>query len=262
MTKTLPSAITSYDLWKTLAVIAMIVDHIGYYFYPENEWWRAIGRMSFPIWLFLVGYANSRDLSPLLWGGAVFLLAMNIVVGQALFPLNILITILLVRLTIDFVMGPVARKPDLRWFVFGMSALLVVPTNSVFEYGTQALLFAMGGYMVRHREGIGYTKAQVQNFMIALCLFYLAFQFFSFGFSPVQFAVAAAGTIIVCALLCDFRAASFPALTKKLPAPITWFLQLCGRRTLEIYVLHLTLFKIAALLLDYPKFQLFNFHIF
>ena len=55
MDKALPKNITSYDLFKTLALVLMIADHIGFYFYPNELWLRAFGRLSAPMWLFLIG---------------------------------------------------------------------------------------------------------------------------------------------------------------------------------------------------------------
>ncbi len=36
----LPAPLTAYDLLKTLAIILMVVDHIGAYFFPDQMWWR------------------------------------------------------------------------------------------------------------------------------------------------------------------------------------------------------------------------------
>ena len=41
----LPAEITSYDLLKAAAVIIMIIDHVGYYFFIDEMWWRAVGRI-------------------------------------------------------------------------------------------------------------------------------------------------------------------------------------------------------------------------
>lgn len=60
----LPREVTSYDLLKCAAVIIMVIDHVGFYFYPENLWFRAVGRIGFPVWFFLVGYARGRDIPP------------------------------------------------------------------------------------------------------------------------------------------------------------------------------------------------------
>ena len=95
--KALPREITSYDLLKTFAVVIMLIDHIGAYFFPEVLWWRAIGRIGFPIWFFLVGHASGRDLPFKLWGSALLLVGANFVTGMAIFPLNALVTIILIR---------------------------------------------------------------------------------------------------------------------------------------------------------------------
>ncbi|MBQ7074369.1 hypothetical protein IJM86_04975 [bacterium] len=43
-----------YDYLKVLAIITMIIDHLGYYLFPEFLWMRLVGRIAFPIFLFLV----------------------------------------------------------------------------------------------------------------------------------------------------------------------------------------------------------------
>src|SRR5262245_51986648 len=108
--KTLPKDLTSYDLLKAEAVIIMIVDHIGFYFYPDQLWYRAVGRIGFPIWFFLVGYAQSRDISPKLVGGALILLVANMFAGMSIFPMNALVTIMLMRLALDGIMKDALRN--------------------------------------------------------------------------------------------------------------------------------------------------------
>lgn len=241
-----PSTITSYDLLKTFAVIIMIIDHIGYYFFPDNEWWRAVGRVGFPIWFYLVGHASGRNISAKLIGGAVFLFGMNALVGMALFPLNALVTIIILRLSIDHVMAPLKKVPALLWPVLMVMTVLILPTNFMFEYGTQAFLFAMFGYMVRHRDELMFTRGDLQFFMVSIAAIFLAFQELAFQFSPWQFALMALGVLGVCITLQDFRAKSYPSLDS-LNRYFKGFLRLCGNYTLEIYVAHLTLFKIIAL---------------
>ena len=59
-----------YDYLKVIALITMLIDHIGYYVFPEYNFLRVIWRVSFPIFLFLVwfswSYKRRRDI-PLLW---------------------------------------------------------------------------------------------------------------------------------------------------------------------------------------------------
>lgn len=48
---------------KLIAVLAMVVDHLGYLFFPEQEWMRALGRLAMPIFGFAIarGFYYTRD---------------------------------------------------------------------------------------------------------------------------------------------------------------------------------------------------------
>jgi len=54
--------LTSYHL-KLIAALTMLVDHIGVLFYSDADWLRAIGRISFPlfVWLLVQGEAHTKD---------------------------------------------------------------------------------------------------------------------------------------------------------------------------------------------------------
>jgi len=170
--KTLPADITSYDLFKLFAVLTMVIDHFGIYFFPDELWWRTIGRLSFPIWLFLVGYARSRDISPRLIGGAAIVFASNIFAGMGLIPLSILVTIIVVRLALDPLMKILSKSPQHLWI--GSAALLVValPSFIVFEFGALAFIFAVFGYLVRHQKSEE-DKRQTFQYAVFVCLGYV-----------------------------------------------------------------------------------------
>jgi uncharacterized membrane protein len=50
-----PATFTNYDLLKLVALLAMTLDHLGAYLYPDIPELRVIGRAAAPIFCFLVG---------------------------------------------------------------------------------------------------------------------------------------------------------------------------------------------------------------
>jgi len=262
MTKPLPASLTSYDFLKFTALVLMVIDHVGYYFFPDDLTWRAIGRLSAPVWLFLVGYAQSRDLSPKLWIGMIVLVVASYAVGQAILPINILGTIILCRLLIDPVMNAIRRTPDAIYPLTALLFFMTFITFPAFEYGASALLLVMVGYIARNRDDMGWGENRLLQFAGIAALgygFYQAVLFFAFP--PVMRGLVIFGLLAVMLALTYFRPASYPALTEKLPAPLSGLIRLGGRRTLEFYVLHLLIFKAAALAMGLPGYALFNFHI-
>lgn len=62
-----------YDYLKLLALATMIVDHVGYFLFPEVIWLRVIGRIAFPLFLLLVGFNGSYKRRWSLWTMAIAL---------------------------------------------------------------------------------------------------------------------------------------------------------------------------------------------
>ncbi len=263
MRKLLPADLTSYDLFKTFALVTMVIDHVGYYFLPEDLWLRAIGRVSAPIWFFLIGYANSRDLGEKMWGGLILLVAANLVVGLPVFPLNILATMIFIRLVIDLAMQRAIRHSEALLGVSLIAVFLVIPAMNFWEYGTAGLLFAMYGAMRRHPEALARLPRNSDTIFIALVtVFYLGFQSAVFGFDRVQVLCIAMGLLPVIGWMAAFRPQTYPGLSRALGPVGTGFLQLCGRYSLEFYVLHLAAFKLMALVMGYEHYQWFKIQLF
>lgn len=258
MPKVLPKDLTSYDFFKTFAVILMLVDHIGFYFFPENLWWRVFGRMCVPVWFFLIGYAQSRDLSPRLWIGAALLVAGNFIAGMSIVPLNILATMIAVRLIIDPLMKHTLRKPSAFWAVMTMMMFLIIPSGVATEYGTQAVIMAVYGYLLRHRDELPDAQKFITQYMVFAMVSFVVFQFFVFLFPEPLFITLCFGIMAVMGALYFFRPVTFPKLTQAMPGPFVWLFRLMGRRTLEIYVFHLLLFKGLALWLEPDRFVLLD----
>lgn len=255
MQKILPKEITSYDLLKTYAVLLMIADHIGYYFYPDEMWWRVFGRMCVPVWFFLIGYARSRDMGPKLWIGGAILLAGNFLAGMSILPFNILFTMIIVRLMIDSVAKGIFQHEKVFWAVCAMMVVLILPTALLYEYGTQSLIVALYGYMLRHREDMNISRSLIDRYFAFALVMFVFPQWLMFGtFNNVHFAVLCAGILVVMAALSGFRPQTYPRLTAALPGFAGAALRFTGRRTLEIYVAHLLLFKALGVMTQPDRF--------
>lgn len=262
----LPRDLTSYDLLKTLAVFLMVADHIGFFFFPGDDWWRVFGRMCVPVWFFLIGYAQSRDLGARLWGGAVVMTLSDLAFGHFLFPVNMLGTVILLRLTLDSVMGRALRDARTFWAVQATLLLLAVPSGMFFEYGTLAFVLSGVGYLARRRGLVAGGADLSPHLLLQYAAFaaagFIAMQGIVYGFDRVQVLAMACGIIAVTGLCLSFRPVSLPALTARLPGFAAAFLRFTGRWTLEIYVVHLLLFKAVSTVLWPEHFLLFHWTLF
>ncbi len=259
MAKPLSKNITSYDLLKTAALLLMFVDHAGYFFFPEEPWFRVVGRLSAPIWFFLIGYAETRQIPKmmLLCGAAVS--GMWMVSGQYLFPLNNLFSLALCRIMIDRVMQNALRSYEALWGMFLLLFFTALPAMLLLDYGTLGLMFGMLGFIVRHRSEISIEARILFGFMTAVSF---AYSFINLVLMPwlsdLQLAVLFLGVWILSLGLYFFRPAEFPVLTK-VTGPFAVIIRLFGRRTLEIYTIHLLILAGAAMAYDPARFKPFQF---
>ncbi len=263
MLKTLPKDLTSYDFLKIIAVTLMIADHLGYYFYPDDMWFRTFGRLCVPIWFFLIGYANTREIPKSLWIGAGLLVVTSMISGAHFFPLTILFGLMATRHMIDRIMAHALRSYETLAGMFFLLFLATYPTSIFVEYGTMGGLFAMFGFMVRHKEVLELKKKPYVIFIAASLFVYIISQSLLMpSLSGAQFAVLSLGSIFVCMLLGVFQPLTFPRLSQALTPPITGLLKLLGRRTLEIYVLHLLLLRAIAMVINPDDYGFYQWSLF
>ena len=256
--KALPDGITSYDLLKTFAVLTMVIDHLGIYFFPEEDWFRTFGRLSFPVWLFLIGYARSRDLPLKLWVGGGALVAASVVAGQVVFPVNILFTIAIVRLSIDPIMRFLNKNYLMLWPLSVLFVLFAIPTSLFTEFGTMAFVMGVFGALVRRQQEEGRPKDKIAwEYSLFVLIAYSAIETLSFGFIGPKGVVLFLGMSGVVYTLYHFRS-SVPENVQGAAGPVKTLIQLCGRRTLEFYVIHLLLFKALAVFFGTEGFEFMN----
>ena len=107
---------------------------------------------------------------------------------------------------------------------------------------------------VRHKERIKLSNNQLIRAMIGILLIFIVPEAIWFNMNSTQFFVMSAGTFAVMSALLFFKPISYPSLTTALPRPLVTLIQLMGRRTLEIYVIHLTLFKFIGMWISPDRF--------
>lgn len=153
-----------FDAMKMFAIINMTVDHIGAYLFPEIAIFRAIGRITFPVWFFLVGYSLSRKIPISLWVYALLLACLHPFVSIPIFPINALLTIIMCRLMLNFCTdyGLLPKRiPEL----IVLFMMLAVFTTHFSEYGTMGFLFALFGRMVREKQTVHFKAVMICSYV-------------------------------------------------------------------------------------------------
>jgi len=152
------------ELLKWLAVFTMTLDHANRTLWPFQGWAFAVGRLAFPLFVFLLAYNLTvrrvrarRYLLPLLEFGAVSQLPVMMVLGRDVLPLNILFTLLLgVAFTPIFTY--IKRFMPTGWAVF----------NVVLVWGLLGLFVEYGPVGVLLIPAMQYLLARPSFFSVAL----------------------------------------------------------------------------------------------
>ena len=144
-----------YDYLKVFAIIAMIIDHIGYYLYPELEVLRWIGRFAFPIFLFLVGFNGKYTWSWKVFYSALMvqcaMRAMLFYTGAGSFTLNILFSILLARGILAHLVSKLQKK-DRGFLIFCILFFACAHPylSQILDYWSLGFFFAFAWMIARY----------------------------------------------------------------------------------------------------------------
>ncbi|MGB3565327.1 MAG: TraX family protein, partial [Thermoanaerobaculia bacterium] len=139
-----PHAVDNTDWLKTVAIILVAVDHIGYFFIEDAQWWSVFGRLAAPPFFFLLGYAQTRTV-PLhwIWLGVILTLLESWNAGWTWVAPNILLSLALIRIARPYVQIFMQHH---GWAAFALlvSALLAaLPIAAeIVDYGAEGWLWA------------------------------------------------------------------------------------------------------------------------
>lgn len=169
---------------KWLAVILMVVDHIGYFIFPDLLILRMIGRLSFPIFAFLIanGYQHTRDVKKYVLRLFIFANVIQLASIFMIFPVNIFYTLTLGLLCIiiyDIDMGYLNK-------LLMIAGLLIIAYLIKCDYGPYGVLMILIVYIFRERYlymalfmaliGIGYYGLyHIQNLAILSIFFFMLY---------------------------------------------------------------------------------------
>jgi hypothetical protein len=242
--RTAPRLVTTTDWWKLAAIAVMLVDHVGLYVFPDDAWWRVIGRATAPIFFFLVGYAQSRGV-PWTWlAFGALLTAIDVYDAEAIWDakVNILINFALIRWAMPWLEAFVTAGRARLLLALAVLTALVPVIGDRIEYGTEGWLWALFGLHQRLANERGTPgAASTRNLVAALAaIVYIVTEHFDFSFGLAEAFALALIVGVETVLLGGFSRAVSRAQPPAALVPAIGFL---GRRTLEIYALHLLAFE-------------------
>jgi hypothetical protein len=225
------------DKLKTLAVISMIIDHIGVFFFPKIEVFRVMGRLAMPIFCFFAGYnfKGKRKSSLLKYG---LLLSLITFIGTGSFPtLNILITIYIGQL---YLQKFFTLTHDVVSNMFQILPLILFTpaTFLLFDYGTLAISIMALGYIYKHTE-------LNKKYLFLMCTLTVLYTQIMFWFDLHNFIL-----LIIMAIVLYYCFASFDDFEKPVTEP---YIYAISRNCMFIYFFHLSIFQILKMIISLLK---------
>lgn len=228
--------LNTHDVIKIVAVLLMLVDHIGLYFFDNNQWCRLIGRAAAPLFFLLIGSVAKLRLRPTL-----FIYGALLSLSASLLHQHLWLNILVSFLAIDGILKWLPPQRLAMWqqiLFFAVCIMLNFFLYHWLEYGTLGLMLAFSARL-------NVFKTTPAFFWLVLSLFCYAiwegssFQFFQ---SPLQLISFISLMVVVFFIMWLYRFKTLPQYPQFLLLPSL----LISRYSLEIYFFHLISFHAYA----------------
>jgi hypothetical protein len=250
------------DWLKTIAIALVLIDHFGYFFMEDDQWWSVFGRLAAPTFFFLLGYAQTRRV-PLnwIWLGLLLTLLDSYYNDWNWVAPNILLSFALVRLA-----RPYAETllQDSGWVGFALLAvtlLLLLPvTGEIVDYGAEGWLWALFGLSQRRyvddkpvpdltkTARANTTRRNLGLMRLLACLIagavYVWREQIEFSFPDLPLAIFILVLSVLSLRLCFFRRGPTRLQPPKIVGEVLGF---TGRHTLVIYAIELAAFQLIAM---------------
>ncbi len=228
---------TSHDLFKAVASISMVIDHIGLFFLGDFVILRVVGRLAAPIFFFLIGFSEKRRLEWKLFIPGVLITILSILAFDQS-RLNILIFFLIVRWLFRH-WDPSKTSGSILLLLFIILAPFYEVGLLFFEYAQIGLFWAIAGRLV-------FTNSKHSKWWITLSSLATIF------WSAQQYELIGEPTLLLCLLIGEFiilgvATCIYTRKTFPMPSIASTPILLLSRLSLEIYVIHLTAFLLFFL---------------
>lgn len=149
------------NVLKIIALITMIIDHIGMFIFPEIIWFRVVGRVSFPIYAFFIAQGmhysknKQRYMLTLFIFGVLAQLPYMFLVGSV-YRLNIMFTFIFAGISIMLVNKLLEKHDFLTISILVVQFMLVIVLSSqgCIDYGLFGIVLIMIFYYARNTKSI------------------------------------------------------------------------------------------------------------
>jgi peptidoglycan/LPS O-acetylase OafA/YrhL len=257
-----PRAIDNTDWLKVIAIILVSVDHFGYFFMTDDQWWSTIGRLAAPVFFFLLGFGQSRKVPfNWIWLGVILTLLDSWNADWTRLSPNILLSLALIRLARPTVQTQLQRNGWPAFLLIVSVLILALPiAGKLVEYGSEGWLWALFGLCQRMyvdsrsdaraagtaehpAPKTGNLALMRQLACLTAAVIYVWQEQIEFSFSQLYLIAFILGTGLLSLGLYLFRRG--PSRIQP-PGPIASVMRFIGRHTLEIYAIQLAGFELIV----------------
>lgn len=190
-----------YDLYKDIAFITMIIDHIGFYLLPQFKILRLIGRISAVIYAILFGMTKHKNKNRIITFAIITSIVQAIFIG-IIFPLNIFYNFYISSFLLDYLYDIYNKYP---YLIFGLFLPVLFPlgviTDQITEYGIFFLGFMLCGKIFIKE------KKTIQDKLLTLLIFlvYSFYPTYNFKFNIVSSIILFIAFMILYFLMFNFK---------------------------------------------------------
>lgn len=230
--------VSSIDILKLIAIITMIIDHIGFYFLEHSSHCFVIGRLAAPLFFFITGYVSVYKFKPVLLLGGIILTGTNFYFEEG--PINILINFMLIKWVLD-------KWDPCQTTIFRLILMVIWLLTLAYlwgdvillEYDTLGLAYAICGRLQAgnsHRNWISLFLASTLLIHFYQGLLWLEFKG---EYNIIQ------SLLLILFIWLFFVMFLFRYQIFKFSAKIKDIILVLSRYSLEIYFLHYLIFQLV-----------------